>query len=76
NKYSKSVDLSYNDPYFTVDGVSLGGRLYYNQFSAADANIVDYENTTIGFRLSSGFPVNENNRLDFSLGVENNKLSQ
>lgn len=76
NDYSKSIDLSYNDPYFTVDGVSLGGRLYYNEFSAADANIVDYENTTIGFRLSSGFPVNENNRLDFSLGYENNKLSQ
>ncbi len=76
NDYSKSVDLSYNDPYFTVDGVSLGGRVYYNQFRADDADIVDYENETIGFRLSSGFPINEFNRLDFSTGIESSKLSR
>ncbi|ENY72523.1 outer membrane protein assembly factor BamA [Aeromonas diversa] len=76
NDYSKSVDLSYTDPYFTVDGVSLGGRVYYNQFRAKDADIVDYENETVGFRLSSGFPVNEENRLDFSTGVESTKLSR
>ncbi|MGL5320611.1 MAG: outer membrane protein assembly factor BamA, partial [Aeromonas veronii] len=76
NDYSKNVDLSYNDPYFTVDGVSLGGRVYYNQFRADDADIVDYENETIGFRLSSGFPVNEFNRLDFSTGIESSKLSR
>lgn len=76
NDYSKSVDLSYTDPYFTVDGVSLGGRVYYNQFRADDADIVDYENETIGFRLSSGFPVNEFNRLDFSVGIENSRLTQ
>ncbi|MDO2947000.1 outer membrane protein assembly factor BamA [Aeromonas simiae] len=76
NDYSKNVDLSYTDPYFTVDGVSLGGRVYYNKFSAKDANIVDYENETIGLRVSSGFPVNETNRLDFSVGVEQNKISQ
>lgn len=76
NDYSKSVDLSYTDPYFTVDGVSLGGRLYYTDYKAADADIVDYENETLGFRLSSGFPVNEDNRLDFSSGIENTRLSR
>ncbi|MGL5288244.1 MAG: outer membrane protein assembly factor BamA, partial [Aeromonas sp.] len=76
NDYSKSIDLSYTDPYFTVDGVSLGGRVYYNLFRADDADIVDYENETIGFRLSTGFPVNEFNRLDFSTGIESSKLSR
>ncbi|PJG58533.1 outer membrane protein assembly factor BamA [Aeromonas cavernicola] len=76
NDYSKNIDLSYNDPYFTVDGISLGGRVYYNQFRADDADIVSYENETVGFRLSSGFPVNEYNRLDFSTGIESTKLSR
>ncbi|MGL5949475.1 MAG: outer membrane protein assembly factor BamA [Aeromonas sp.] len=76
NDYSKSIDLSYSDPYFTVDGVSLGGRVYYNLFSADDADIVEYENETLGFRVSSGFPVDEHNRLDFSVGIEQSKLSR
>ncbi|WP_026959486.1 MULTISPECIES: outer membrane protein assembly factor BamA [Aliagarivorans] len=76
NKYSKNFDINYTDPYFTKDGVSFGGRLYYTDFEASNADLVDYNNKTIGLRGTLGFPVNENNRLSFSLGVEQNKISQ
>ncbi len=76
NDYSKTFDVSYTDPYFTLDGVSLGGRAYYNQFEAGNANLVDYNNETIGTRLTFGYPFNEINRLEFGVGYENNKLSQ
>ena len=74
--YSKNVDLSYTDPYFTRDGVSAGGRLFYSEFEAGEANIVDYNNTTYGIRGNLGFPVNEYNRLNFGTGLERNKISQ
>ncbi|WP_372881434.1 outer membrane protein assembly factor BamA [Psychromonas sp.] len=76
NDYSTSASVDYTTPYLTRDGVSGGGRIFYNKFEAADANIVDYTNTTYGVRLNSGFPVNEINRLGFSVGWESNSISQ
>lgn len=76
NDYSKTFDVSYTDPYFTLDGISLGGRVYYTEFEAGDADLVDYNNQTIGTRLTAGYPVNEINRLEYGIGYEHNKLSQ
>jgi len=76
NKYSKNVSLSYSTPYLTADSVSGGISAFYYKFDAEEANIVDYTSTTYGSRLSVGFPVNEVNRLGFSVGWEDNEISQ
>ncbi|MBU2892187.1 outer membrane protein assembly factor BamA [Colwellia sp. D2M02] len=76
NTYSKSVSLSYTDPYFTVDSVSLGGQIYYNEYDAGQANLVEYNNKTFGLGLNWGFPVNEYLRLNFGVGWKYNKVSQ
>ena len=76
NDYSKNASLNYTDPYFTVDGVSFGGKIYFTDFEASEADIVDYNNRTYGISGTLGFPINENNTLSFSLGYEWNKISQ
>ncbi|MFT6928035.1 MAG: outer membrane protein insertion porin family [Psychromonas sp.] len=76
NDYSLSGNVNYTTPYLTKDGVSGGGRIFYEKFEAGEANIVDYTNTTYGVRLSSGFPVNETNRLGMSVGWEHNDITQ
>lgn len=76
NKYSKSASVSYTDPYFTVDAVSLGGQVYFNEYDAGQANLVEYNNKSFGFGLNWGFPVNEYLRLNFGVGWKYNKISQ
>ncbi|RKF15937.1 outer membrane protein assembly factor BamA [Alginatibacterium sediminis] len=76
NKYSKNASLNFTDPYFTVNGVSLGGRVYYSDYEAQEDDVADYNNTTLGVRSTLGFPINEYNRLDASLGLENNVISR
>ncbi|WP_108652052.1 outer membrane protein assembly factor BamA [Dongshaea marina] len=76
NKYSQNLNLSYTDPYFTLDGVSLGNRLYGQKFQAADANLLDYDSTKYGYEATLGFPITEDQNIYLSGGYERNKMTQ
>ncbi|QYK02529.1 outer membrane protein assembly factor BamA [Shewanella psychrotolerans] len=76
NKYSKNVNISYTDPYFTKDGVSLGGSLFWSEFDANEANLERYKNSSYGVTLNSGFPINEYNRINGGLGYRHNEISE
>ncbi|WP_417870597.1 outer membrane protein assembly factor BamA [Vibrio furnissii] len=74
NDYQKNVTLEYRDPYWNLDGVSLGGKVFYNQFEASEAGIVDYTNESYGTSLTWGFPFDELNRFEFGVGYTHNKI--
>ena len=75
NTYSNSASISYTDPYFTVDAVSLGGQIFYQAFDAGNANLVDYNNKTYGIGLNWGFPINEYIRINFGIGFKSNEIT-
>ncbi len=74
NDFQKNLTLDYRDPYFTLDGISLGGKIFYNEFEASDANIVDYTDKSYGTSLTWGFPFDEVNFFDFSLGYTHRQI--
>ncbi|WP_050907196.1 outer membrane protein assembly factor BamA [Vibrio harveyi] len=74
NDYQKNVSLDYRDPYWNLDGVSLGGKIFYKEFEASEAGIVDYTNQSYGASLTWGFPFDELNRFEFGVGYTHNKI--
>ncbi|ATF09980.1 Outer membrane protein assembly factor YaeT precursor [Candidatus Enterovibrio altilux] len=68
NRYQKNLTLEYRNPYWTLDGISLGGKVFHNEFEASHANIVDYTDKSYGTNLTWGFPFDDLNYFDFMLG--------
>ncbi|UAA39713.1 outer membrane protein assembly factor BamA [Paraneptunicella aestuarii] len=76
NRYQKRAAITYNDPYFTIDGISLGGSLSYSELDAGNVNLIRYNTKTYAIGGNFGFPINEFNRLSFGLTYRNEELSQ
>ncbi|MBP9742192.1 MAG: outer membrane protein assembly factor BamA [Burkholderiales bacterium] len=72
---NQSLSLSFTDPYFQPNGTSLGYDVYDNVYSPDQANISPYSTQTIGGRVRMGVPVSEFDKINFSLGVENNQIN-
>ncbi|RXZ42081.1 outer membrane protein assembly factor BamA [Crenobacter cavernae] len=74
-KVNKFANVSFTDPYFTPDGVSLGYDLYLRDYRPDEIDQSQYRTKTTGFSVRSGVPVTEFDRINFSLGVENTKIT-
>lgn len=71
NRYQTAYNFSYNDPYFTVDGVSRGFKLYYQSSDYARINVAGYSTDITGGEVSFGYPISDVERLSFDLGFRN-----
>lgn len=72
SKTTQNVSLSFTDPYFTPDGVSLGYDVYGKVFDPrkASSTVQQYKTSSIGGGLRMGVPVTEYDRVNFGLGAE------
>ena len=66
----QNYSLSYNNPYYTPDGVSRGFRLYYREIDSYETNTANYILNSYGAQVSFGFPLNEFDTLRLSPGYE------
>ena len=63
-----SLNLSFSNPYYTVDGISRGYSLFYSQTDFSElTSFSDYNTDTYGGRTNFGFPINSRERLSFSV---------
>jgi len=62
--------LSYLNPYYTVDGISRGFNLAYQATDYSNLDIVNYTTDTGQAGMSFGIPLSEFNRFNFGFGLE------
>jgi len=75
SKVNKTYSLSYTNPYYTDDGVSLGFDAYLRKTDASSLSIANYSTSSIGLGARSGIPLNETDSINFGLGIDNTKLT-
>lgn len=71
----RSFNLSYNNPYHTIDGIGRGFKLYYDKTDASDDDTSDFISDKYGASVNYTFPLDDDDSLRFSLGAEKIKIS-
>ncbi|OUS24926.1 outer membrane protein assembly factor BamA [Gammaproteobacteria bacterium 45_16_T64] len=70
-----SYNFSFVDPYYTIDGVSRGYSVYFQETEIdEDNNLSSWATDRFGGNLTFGYPINETQRLNFGIGYENTKV--
>ncbi|MES2662091.1 MAG: outer membrane protein assembly factor BamA [Pseudomonadota bacterium] len=66
-----AYNFSFVDPYYTVDGVSRGFSVFYQETDYdEDDNTTSYRTDSLGGDLNFGYPISENARLNFGIGFD------
>lgn len=69
NDFGNTINFGYTEPYFTKDGVSLGGNVFYEDYdNSKSTTTASYKRRTYGLNNTLGFPVDENNSYYLGLG--------
>ncbi len=66
--------FSYNNPYYTKDGISRGFRAFYRETNAGNANVARYLTDVYGGGVNYGLPLDENNTFRLGLDYEHTYL--
>ena len=70
----KSANISLTNPYFTEDGMSLGGGFYYRSVDADELNVSNYKVDNYGVRTNMGYPTSEFSRLNYGLKFDQQSI--
>ena len=68
--------FSYDNPYYTIDGVSRGFGMFFRETDAGAANLGDYAVNTFGGNIGFGVPISEYNRVRYGIDYENLEIIQ
>ncbi|MFD1259108.1 outer membrane protein assembly factor BamA [Entomomonas asaccharolytica] len=74
--YQTNINFSYLNPYWTVDGVSLGYNVFYRttDYDKLDVDYTSYSVDSLGAGFSFGYPISETSSVSYGLTVQNDKV--
>ena len=70
-----SLNLSFTNPYYTVDGISRGYSVFFQETDFSETtSSADYNTDTYGGRTNFSFPINSRERLSFSVEASRTEM--
>lgn len=74
--YQTNINFSYLNPYWTVDGVSLGYNVFYRttDYDKLDVDYTDYSVDSFGAGFSFGYPISETSNVSYGFTIQNDHI--
>ena len=74
--FQQGLNLSFFDPYYTVDGVSRGYSLSFRNSDFDERNIARFSTDVYAGSVNFGYPISEVSRVNFSVGIESTSIKE
>ena len=76
SEYQTRYSFGFVDPYWTVDGVSLGYNAFYRttDYDKLDVDVSSYSVDSLGAGVNIGYPISETARLTYGLTVQQDSI--
>ena len=72
--YQESYNVSFFDPYFTMDGVSRGYSIYFRETDYGEFNVANYLTNSQGLGVQFGYPISDTQRIGLNLNFDNTDI--
>ncbi len=72
--YQESYNISFFDPYFTMDGVSRGYSIYFRETDYGEYNIANYLTNSQGLGVQFGYPISDTQRIGLNVNFDNTDI--
>ena len=74
--YQQALNVSFFDPYYTVDGVSRGYAAFFRKSDYEERNIASFSTDSYGLNVSFGYPISEISRIGLTVGIERTEIKE
>ncbi len=75
SQFQTAAGVSFNNPYFTPDGVSSGFNISFRRSNFEELNILAFSTDAINLGVNFGYPLSEISRINWGFGYENLDLT-
>lgn len=72
---NRQFRLGYMNPYWTIDGISRGFNVSYQEVDAGDGNITRYNSKVVSGGMNFGIPITEYNFLSLGVSYESTAIN-
>jgi len=73
--FRSSLNFSYTNPYFTVDGISRGFSMFYQETDYSEADISSYQTDRFGGGINFGYPISNVERIGIDFSASRTELT-